>query len=280
VTLANAIRRFLPARYRPIGYLTHLVQRRTHCRVRQGCFAGMRYAHDSVGSAYLPKLLGMYERELAPCVEAICSHTPALIVDVGAAEGYYAVGLALRNPQAKVIAFEMEPRGQAALRGMAALNNAADRVDVRGRCEPDDLAQALAGAHRPVVVCDVEGYEDALLDPARVPQLRGAAVLVEVHDFIVPGIADELRRRFDPTHAIETIWQQPRDRKEFPWRTPATMLLPTSYLDWAVSEWRPVQMSWLWMQPTEPPPEPTYSPRKAHANSSKKTRAVFGRALC
>jgi hypothetical protein len=28
-----------------------------------------------------------------------------------------------------------------------------------------------------------------------------------------------------------------------------TGLLPRSYLNWAVSEWRPTRMSWLWMRP-------------------------------
>ena len=32
-------------------------------------------------------------------------------------------------------------------------------------------------------------------------------------------------------------------------RTLGTMALPVSYLDWAVSEWRPERMSWLWMTP-------------------------------
>jgi hypothetical protein len=26
-------------------------------------------------------------------------------------------------------------------------------------------------------------------------------------------------------------------------------VFPARYVDWAVSEWRPVRMSWLWMKP-------------------------------
>ena len=105
---ASLIRRIVPERYRPIGYLTHLVRQRTDCKVRLGPFAGMRYVSNSIGGAYLPKLLGIYERELTQVMEAACARQPRLIVDIGAAEGYYAVGLALRNPQATVIAFEAE----------------------------------------------------------------------------------------------------------------------------------------------------------------------------
>lgn len=209
----------------------------------------MRYVSNSVGSAYLPKLLGIYERELAGLIDQACAGKPALIVDVGAAEGYYAIGLTIRNPQSSVIAFEMEPQGRAALIEMAALNNVSDRVCIHGKCEPLDLETALAGTDMPFVVCDVEGYENLLLDPVTVPSLRNATILVEMHDFIHPGITDLLTQRFTPSHHVERIWQEARSRQEFPWRTLATALLPKSYLDWAVSEWRPERMSWLWMKP-------------------------------
>jgi hypothetical protein len=156
--IAPLLRKIVPERFRPIGYLTRLTQERTGCQVRSGFFVGMRYGSNSVGSAYLPKLLGIYERELAAQVESICAGEPGLIVDVGAAEGYYAIGLARRNPQTRVVAFEMEPRGQSALREMAGLNGVANRVEVKGKCEAEDLAAALGDTQGAVVVCDVEGY--------------------------------------------------------------------------------------------------------------------------
>jgi hypothetical protein len=95
----------------------------------------------------------------------------------------------------------------------------------------------------------VEGDEEALLDLEEVPELRHATVLVETHEFVRRGVTDELCLRFAPSHAIERIEQESRSRAEFPWRTLGTRLLPVSYLDWAVSEWRPEPMSWLWMTP-------------------------------
>jgi hypothetical protein len=247
--IVSFLKWLIPARYRPIGYLLHLTRTRTQARVRCGPFAGVRYVDDSVGSAYIPKLLGIYESELVAEVEGICQSKPGLIVDIGAAEGYYAVGLAVRNPQARVIAFEMNPAGQAALREMSSLNKVSDRLEVRGKCEPADLIEALGDTPQPVVVCDVEGYEEKLLDPQAVPALARTRLLVELHDFVVPGITEELKKRFEATHRIEHIWQQPRSRAQFPWSTLGTALLPKSYLDWSVDEWRPERMAWLWMEP-------------------------------
>jgi hypothetical protein len=247
--VASFLRKLIPARYRPIGYLQHLAQTRTNRRVRSGPFAGLRYLDDSIGSAYIPKLLGIYESELEAAVESICSRKPDLILDIGAAEGYYAIGLALRNPSARVVAFETNPAGQAALRKMASLNQVSNRVEVRGKCEPTDLAAVLVGTEQPVIICDVEGDEKELLDPVAIPSLARASIMAELHDFIVPGITEVLNARFMPTHNLRHIWQQPRSRAQFPWRTLGTSLLPRSYLDWSVSEWRPVHMAWLWMEP-------------------------------
>jgi len=245
----GVVRFVLPKIMRPYEYLTQLARTRTDCTVRSGPFQGMRYVRFSQGSAYIPKLLGTYERELAPYIRRAVEQQPRLVVDLGAAEGYYAIGMARRLPRAQVLAFEMVAEARDAVRKMARLNDVDSRVAVHGKCEPDDLVSALAVESDALVICDVEGYEEKLLDPAAVPMLRRLPILVELHDFVVPRVTDLLRQRFSATHKITHIWQEERSRTDFPWRTPGMLLLPPAYIDWAVSEWRPVRMAWFWMEP-------------------------------
>jgi predicted O-methyltransferase YrrM len=73
----------------------------------------MHYTENSQGSCYIPKLLGVYERELHDVLENLIAWGPDLVIDAGAAEGYYAVGLARRLPQSRIMAFEMEEGGRA-----------------------------------------------------------------------------------------------------------------------------------------------------------------------
>jgi hypothetical protein len=68
----------------------------------------------------VPKLLGVYERELHDAVEAAVRAEPELIVNVGADDGYYAVGLARRCPSATVHAFEADAGERALLERLAA----------------------------------------------------------------------------------------------------------------------------------------------------------------
>jgi hypothetical protein len=264
--IARLLRQIIPASMRPIRHLENLVRAETGGRVRQGPFEGMSYINRSVGSAFIPKLLGIYERELNGCIEQACAEKFPLIVDVGAAEGYYAIGLARRNPAARVIAFEMEEHGRAALREMAGLNEVGiedhsgdpqlgapsclrPKVELHGKCEFENLQTTLASADRSLVVCDVEGYEEFLLVPEKIPGLARATLLVEMHDFIRPNVTELIMKRFAVTHCVERIWQEARSRADFPFTSWGTRLFPARYLDWAVSEWRPERMSWLWMKP-------------------------------
>ncbi len=200
----------------------------------------------------LPKLLGIYEKELAPCMEQACQARFPLIVDVGAAEGYYAVGLAMRNPETRVVAFEMQERERSELTEKARLNEVSPRIELRGKCEPADLEAALSGSTRSFVICDTEGYESKLLDPALVPSLAGATILVELHEFVVPGVGAQIEQWYADTHRISRIWQEDRNAGDFPFTSAFARFLPEAYFRWAVGESRPERMSWLWLEPKDP----------------------------
>jgi predicted O-methyltransferase YrrM len=243
-----AVRAIVPPQWRPSAYLTNLTRAQTNSIVRAGPFAGMKYGAVAVGSVYIAKLLGTYERELAGAIERIIASMPVKIVVVGAAEGYYAVGLARRCPEAEIVAFESDAAGRTALAETARLNGVVRQVAIHEKCEPADLAESLTDPSRTVIVCDVEGYEDVLLDPVELPGLAQASLLVELHDFLIPGIAERLRDRFRKTHRIEEIYELDRASSEFPYTTPYTRLMPQRYVLWAVRDHRPFRMSWLWME--------------------------------
>jgi len=219
-------------------------------RVLSGPFRGLRYIGEAVGSILPPKLLGTYESELYPQVEALVALAPDVVVNIGAGEGYYAVGLARRLPRARILAFEADARGRELTAHVATLNGVIDRVEVRGLCALDDLKSALHGTTKPVVVIDVEGAEEILLDPAQVPGLARAAILVEVHDALVPGIGEVLLRRFAATHRHEEIWSQPRTARDLPGFTRLAGLTPwRAQAIRAMDEQRGGRMRWFWFVP-------------------------------
>jgi hypothetical protein len=163
------------------------------------------------------------------------------VIDVGAAEGYYAVGCALRLPSAQVYAFDTEPLARDLCRGLAGLNGVSERVHISGLCTPAHLAE-LAPA---LIISDCEGGELELLDPARVPALARCALLVELHDFIDPRISATLTARFEPTHTCEIA----RSSARMPSDYAALTGLEPKLAALALEESRPTVMEWAYLVP-------------------------------
>jgi predicted O-methyltransferase YrrM len=220
-------------------------------RVAAGPFAGLRYLGSSSGSCLGAKLIGTYELELQPLIRRLKASGIRHFIDVGAAEGYYAVGLLrMAGAGASLTAFEFHEDAQRLTARLATKNGVAEQLTVLGACDPPDLQRALDGLADPVfVLCDVEGHESVLLDLELVPDLKRAFVLVELHEVEAPGITAKVRERFQATHTVKEIVSTPRRASDLPLNTWWTKLLPESAKMALMDEHRPRQMSWFWLQP-------------------------------
>ena len=173
--------------------------------VRHGPFRGLKYPRAlSNDGTLFSKLLGSYERELHPIVEALCATAYSEVIDIGCAEGYYAVGLAMRIPSARVYAYDIDPKALASCRAMADLNGVGDRVVTADHADAVTL-KSLDLHERALVVCDCEGYERVLFTPEVVTHLAHHDLLIELHDFIIPNLSADIRSRFERTHEIGVI---------------------------------------------------------------------------
>jgi hypothetical protein len=212
-------------------------------RVSAGPFAGMVLVEASSwgDGDRCSKLLGSYEAELHAGLRRAVGRGPATVVNVGCAEGYYAIGLARLLPRATVFAFDINERAQELCALGAALNGVADRVVVGGLCTSAMLAELTQRSGRTLLVIDCEGGERELLDPACVPNLAACDILVECHDFIDRAISATLEQRLCPTHQIEVIVQAGRD----PNRLPPLRYLPEGDRWLLMDEGRPEVMSWF-----------------------------------
>ena len=165
------------------------------------------------------------------------------VIDVGSAEGYYAVGFALTIQKAMVHAFDIDPIARERCLKMAELNGVGERVRVAGRCDPTSLS--AFPEHRVALFSDCEGAERTLLDPVLAPRLRSWPLLVELHDFLDPTITSTICERFALTHEIEIIEGERREHD-----IPTELSFATGRQRTALlSEHRPAQMRWAHMRP-------------------------------
>ena len=180
--------------------------------VAEGPFAGMIYGKDIAEGCTVPKLLGCYEQELHPALNRAIETDYGAILNIGCAEGYYAVGLARVLPTVRVFAWDIDPAAREKTFRNASANGVADRITVEGAF---DAAQFdTYGGQRALVICDIEGAEFDLLDPAQSPALVAFDLIVELHPDEARSVG-EFTARFEVTHDVEIVQPEGRDPGRF-----------------------------------------------------------------
>lgn len=213
--------------------------------VLYGPFKGMKYnTKKGFYSAIYPKLLGCYESEIHPVIEKCCGTDYSEIIDVGCAEGYYAVGLSIRLPKAKVFAYDIDKQARELCQEMANLNQVADRVEIRSFCSPQELRD-FEFTRKGLVISDCEGFEKQLFTPENISNLQQADVLIEIHDFADITISEYIYDLFKDTHNIERIKSLDDIEKirRFSFKEIEGLSFQTKKI--LLSEGRPVIMEWF-----------------------------------
>jgi len=118
--------------------------------------------------------------ELSDIVEEMVHRGYSRVLNIGCAEGYYAIGFALRDRAAEVFAFDTDPVSRMQTRRLAKLNEVSDRVHVEGECKHDRLNNLIR--NKTLLIVDIEGHEVSLLDPVKVPNLTATDLLIEIHE--------------------------------------------------------------------------------------------------
>lgn len=186
------------------------------------------------------KCIGSYERELHAEVDRIVAAGYRAIVNIGCAEGFYAVGFARSMPGTIVHAYDTSDAAVQQCRDLAAANNIrGDQIRYGGLVTHEVLGD-VCGPNT-LVLTDIEGAEAELLDPVAAPRLREVDILVELHHHVVPHIEKLLRERFEGTHVIRHVDSEPRVDPE---RYPELVRLAKSDQLLALFE-RPIIMRWL-----------------------------------
>ena len=215
--------------------------------IRSGPFEGMDYVVQSAEGAMLPRLLGIYERELHPALYRLAGEQIDHVIDVGCAEGYYAVGLARLLPNATGHAFDIDETARRRCAILAQAHGVSDRIQIRGEFTGNQFEEFRGS--RVLVFVDAEGFEDDLLRPDLHPALADFDIIVETHPMHRPGITDRLTQRFASTHTIERCDPKLGDA-ELP-----DALANAGHLDMMIAawEWRAGPTPWLIMQPRSRP---------------------------
>lgn len=246
----NLIKKFVPSRILPLTYLTERTIRKARGVIQSGPFKGIKYIEKAYCSSICPKLAGTYEKEIRDTISELLKQNFDSFIDIGSAEGYYSIGFAKYGNCKKVISFECSAEARKMQTQLAELNGVNDRIEIHGQCEHEELRTALKNHNNNLILCDIEGYEHALLDTGMIPKLASATMMIECHNHVWEQMETSLEKRFCKTHRVTSFKAQLHGNpSDYPFPNLYYWILPRKYKSFPIQDQRAPETSWLYLEP-------------------------------
>jgi predicted RNA methylase len=213
-------------------------------------FEGLRYSTaEAKTSAILPKLLGTYEAEVATVLASMLKQKRyRCCIDIGAAEGYYAIGIARLQPQCEVYAVDNDQSALDLCKENAIANGCLDRLHLQDHLSAEDLA-TFTLPDPSLIISDCEGFERHLFTEKVIQNLQNCDLIIEVHDFVDPTISNYLKGLFRSTHRLEVVTSIPDQAKAMTYDVPEIAKYDAATRAYLLSEFRPCLMDWFVFTP-------------------------------
>ena len=165
--------------------------------VTDGKFKGLKLTFKTNTSSGVLglKVLGLYEKEI---IDYICSQKKFdTLINLGAGDGYYSLGLLKANQISKAICFEMSKKGRSSISENSILNGASDRIQVLGKATDQTVKSVISKEQkgRILLICDIEGGEFEHFKEKEFFNTKGCTWIIELHDRVL-GLNKKVREDF------------------------------------------------------------------------------------
>jgi len=134
----------------------------------------------------ITQTLGVYEKHILEKLIYFSKKQNLYFIDIGAADGYFAIGAAFSNIFKKVYAFD---KSEISLKNIIIninINGCRDKVVVKGEVNYETLKKTIIDCnHCAVILIDVEGFEFELLDQKMLRCFSNSYVICELHPSLV-----------------------------------------------------------------------------------------------
>ena len=152
--------------------------------VKRGLFEGMHLGEEiHWGKADVAsKIFGLYESEV---IEFIKDKHYKSLINLGAADGYYPIGILMKKMAKHAYCFEENPLGAKYINANAKLNRLNGDISIYGRADSQfykQLPDGVIGGNN-LVLCDIEGGEFDLFTDEVISVFSQSSFIIEIHDF-------------------------------------------------------------------------------------------------
>ncbi len=176
--------------------LSILINKLFDSTVAYGPFKGLKLTQNAWwgNSDRSSVLLGLYEQEVLTSLLNV-PKTHRTFIDLGAADGYYGIGVLVSKHFNQSYCFEISKKGQAVIAKNAELNSVTSQLSIHGKAEKDFLKNIPANQlNTSVLLIDIEGGEFDLLDANLFKALNGSIIFIELHPWMVENGEDKLTK--------------------------------------------------------------------------------------
>lgn len=156
-------------------------------RVKYGPFKNLILDKDSWWAKFdlISQILGTYEENVVNYVLSKREETKELFVNIGAADGYFAVGFAFSGLFENIYAYEISRDARNKIRENAIRNNCINKINIKNEANIYSFMEIEKSFKSGMILIDIEGSEYDLLDQKMFSILKNFHLIVEMHPFLV-----------------------------------------------------------------------------------------------
>ena len=215
--------------------------------VSEGLFTGLKLQCDTYWGAndLGSQCLGLYEKEV---LNLILKRGPFQnFINIGAADGYYPVGMLHSAMASLAICFEVSDKGQKLIKKNWLGNDAKGELEIYGEANATSIQMI---SHKLVenslVLIDIEGAEFSLLTSPIISLFKKCELIIEIHNWVENFLQEytKLLYRLEKYFCIVPVEQEDRET-----RIPLLKSYPDDNRLLLASEGRPGSMRFLHLIP-------------------------------
>ncbi len=239
--------------------------------VMGGCLCGFRLLEESSwGQADLfTKLLGIYEQQNQPI---FVESTKPILVDLGAADGYWGVGLVQAGHFERSLCFEQRRKARQIIRKTLHANGVRDRVEIAATATDTSIRELVSSRYQPqdlFFLIDIEGGEFELLTFEFLSEFKSSEFLIELHSsgvWLGNEKEERLIRDAQVLFDVELVDDTKRDLLQL-----RNELQMPDDLTWVLaSEGRRYPMRWLHLKPKREPKNAALPKKRSEQKKDQK----------
>ena len=130
----------------------------------------------------ITKILGTYEEQILNILIKFSKKNNTFI-DIGAADGFYVVGMAFKKIFKNIYAFEVNSKSREVIKLNHKLNNCKQNIKIKGEAKYLSLKRIINKKKKCTILIDIEGAEFDLLSIKVLKLLKDCHIVCELHLF-------------------------------------------------------------------------------------------------